>query len=243
MTPLRTIIIDDVKLIREELKALLQDYPEIEVIGEAGTLDQAIELITTYKPDVIFLDVQLKEETGFTLLEKIDVDLKIIFITAYDQYAIRAFEVNALDYLLKPIDKERLDKAIARLSSGGQDAAVRKGGRLDYDDVIYLMINGSFKFIKIKAIRCLIAAGKYSYLYYGERKNKDLVSKTLLEWEKILPEQYLVRIHRSTIVNFEHVERVKKQKNNCHEVYIRGIETPFIISRRYASRLKKFLVR
>ncbi|HHM02903.1 MAG TPA: response regulator transcription factor [Caldithrix abyssi] len=243
MTPLRTIIIDDVKLIRDELKTLLLEYPEIEVIGEAGTLDQAIELITTYKPDVIFLDVQLKEETGFTLLEKINVDLKIIFITAYDQYAIRAFEVNALDYLLKPIDKERLDKAIARLKSGGQDAVVRKGGRLDYDDVIYLMINGSFKFIKIKAIRCLIAAGKYSYLYYGERKNKDLVSKTLLEWEKILPEQYLVRIHRSTIVNFEHVERVKKQKNNCHEVYIRGIETPFIISRRYASRLKKFLVR
>ena len=243
MTPLRTIIIDDVKLIRDELKTLLLEYPEIEVIGEAGTLDQAIELITTYKPDVIFLDVQLKEETGFTLLEKINVDLKIIFITAYDQYAIRAFEVNALDYLLKPIGKERLDKAIARLKSGGQDAVVRKGGRLDYDDVIYLMINGSFKFIKIKAIRCLIAAGKYSYLYYGERKNKDLVSKTLLEWEKILPEQYLVRIHRSTIVNFEHVERVKKQKNNCHEVYIRGIETPFIISRRYASRLKKFLVR
>ncbi len=243
MPQLRTIIIDDVKLIREELRALLQSYPEIEVIGEAGTVDQAIELVTTYKPDVVFLDIQLKDETGFTLLEKIKMDLKIIFITAYDQYAIRAFEVNALDYLLKPVDKGRLDKAISRLVSEESDVNVVKNDKLDYNDVIYLLINGSFKFVKIKAIRCLIAAGKYSYIYYGERKSKDLVSKTLLEWEKILPDQYLVRIHRSTIVNFEHVERVKKQKNNCHEVYVRGIEQPFIISRRYASRLKKFLVR
>ena len=241
MTKLRTIIIDDMSLIREEIKLLLKDYPVIDVIGEADSVNKAIELILLYKPDVIFLDIQLKDETGFDLLEKININFKIIFITAYDQYAIRAFEVNAIDYLLKPISKEKLSRAIERLHIEEDKTAIEHKDKLNYDDVIYLIINSSFKFIKIKALRCIMAAGKYSYIYYGERKTKDLVSKTLREWEDILPEQYLVRIHRSTIVNFEHVENVKKLKNNCHEVYVRGIDEPFIISRRYASKLKKML--
>ncbi len=245
MKKFKTIIIDDTQLIREELKLILQNFPVIEVIGEAGTVDKAMELITTYKPDVIFLDIQLIDETGFDLLEKIDVNFKIIFITAYNQYAIRAFEVNALDYLLKPINEERLAQAIERLDLDEdiQLEDIKHSDKLNYDDVIYLIINNSFKFIKIKAIRCIIAAGKYSYIYYGERKTKDLVSKTLREWEKILPDQYLVRIHRSTIVNFEHAENVKKCKNNFHEVSVRSIEEPFIISRRYATKLKKMLSR
>lgn len=241
MIKLRTIIIEDMSLIREEIKLLLKDYPAIDVIGEADSVDKAIELILLHKPDVIFLDIQLKDETGFDLLEKININFKIIFITAYDQYAIRAFDVNAIDYLLKPINKEKLSRAIERLHVEEEKKAIEHKDKLNFDDVIYLIINNSFKFIKIRALRCIIAAGKYSYIYYGERKTKDLVSKTLHEWEDILPEQYLVRIHRSTIVNFEHVENVKKLKNNCHEVYVSGIEEPFIISRRYATKLKKHL--
>jgi two-component system LytT family response regulator len=240
MPKLRTILVDDAAVIRQELKVLLEEYPEIEVIGEAASVDQALALIKKEMPDVLFLDIQLKGETGFDLLERTDISFKIIFITAYDQYAIRAFEANALDYLLKPINKERLANSIARLLPTEQ-ITTNPVGRLNYDDVIYLIIDGSFKFVKIHLVKCIIAAGKYSYIYYGQRKNKELVTKTLREWEEILPDKYLIRIHRSTIINFEYVVKIKKNKNQTHEVYIEGIDRPFLISRRYASKLKKQL--
>ena len=240
MNKLTSIIVDDSRLVREELKMLLEQHPEIAVVGEAPNVDKAIMIIESIKPDVVFLDIQLENETGFDLLEKTKVNFQIIFITAHDEYAIRAFEVNALDYLLKPINSDRLSQAIARLLPD-EESPAGPTEKVTYDDVLYLMINDSFMFVKVKMIKCIIAAGKYSYIYYGYRKNKELVSKTLREWEEILPEKYLIRIHRSTIVNFEYVANVKKYKNNTHEVLIDGIDNPFIISRRYASKLKKIL--
>jgi two-component system LytT family response regulator len=240
MNKLTSIIVDDSRLLREELKILLDHHPEIAVVGEASNVDKAVKIIESIKPDVLFLDIQLQGETGFDLLEKTKVNFQIIFITAHDEYAIRAFEVNALDYLLKPISPERLSQAIARLLPETIESA-GPTKKVTYDDVLYLMINGSFMFVKVKLIKCIIAAGKYSYIYYGNRQHKELVSKTLREWEEFLPEKYLIRIHRSTIVNFENVENVRKCPNNTHEVYITGIDTPFIISRRYASKLKKRL--
>lgn len=239
MNSLSAIIVDDSRALRSELKILLQDHPSVHVVGEAGSVSEAADLIKNTSPDVIFLDIQLKSETGFDLLEKTDVSSKIIFITAYDNYAIRAFEVNALDYLLKPINKARLAKAIEKLNLNDK-AGSDTQGQVSYDDVIYLMINRSLKFLKVKSLQCVVAEGKYSYIVHGNGK-KDLVSKTLLEWEQVLPEKYFVRIHRSTIVNFEYVEKVKKCKNNTHEVYLKNIETPFIMSRRYAAKLKSVL--
>ena len=238
MSKLKTIIIDDMKPVREELKLLLDDFREIEVIGEAGDIDGAVQLINAHNPDVIFLDIQLKNESGFDLLNKANITSKIIFVTAYDQYAIRAFEVNALDYLLKPIKKDRLSKAIQRIQPAeDQSTSSITQNHATYDDVIYLMINGSLKFIKVKLLKCIVAEGKYSFIVYGNSK-KELVSKTLHEWEKILPEKYFVRIHRSTIVNFEYVLKVKKCKNYTHEVYLKDIEESFMMSRRYAAKLK-----
>ncbi len=239
MDQLKTIIVDDSKNIRTELKFLLSEFPELIVTGEATNVTQAIKLIEQQKPDVIFLDIQLQNETGFDLLEKTDVTSKIVFITAHDKYAIRAFEVNAIDYLLKPIKKDRLRKAIERLMPENIDKDERHG-KVMYDDVVYLMINRSLKFIKVSSIKTIVAEGKYSFLQHDE-KRKNLVSKTLLEWEEILPEKYFVRIHRSTIVNFEHVGKVRKCLNNTHEVFVKGIEEPFIMSRRYAAKLKTML--
>jgi len=240
LSRLKTIIVDDTQLVRNELKSLLNDYAQIDVIGEAADVNEAIQLINMQNPDVIFLDIQLQGETGFDLLEKADISSQIIFITAYDQYAIRAFEVNALDYLLKPINKERLSKAISRLLPN-ESNFYGPQHKVKYNDVIYVNINGSLKFVKIPLLKCVIAEGKYSYIVYGDSK-KDLVSKTLQEWEEILPEKYFVRIHRSTIVNFEHVEKVKRCKNYTHQVYIKGIDEPFIISRRCVVKLKKYLI-
>lgn len=240
MYPLKTIIVDDSKNIRTELKFMLAEFPEIIVTGQAADVAQAIKLIDQQKPDVIFLDIQLKNETGFDFLEKTNVTSKIIFITAHNQYAIRAFEVNALDYLLKPIQKDRLAKAIKKLIPENDSEDKQLTNKVTYDDVVYLMINRSLKFIKVASIKSILAEGKYSFLIHGDDR-KDLASKTLLEWEEILPEKYFVRIHRSTIVNFEHVAKVKKCPNNTHEVYVKEVEEPFIMSRRYAAKLKSML--
>jgi len=233
------VIIDDSKIIRTELKILLKDYENIRIVGEAASVKDAVSIVSEKKPDVIFLDIQLKSETGFDLLEKTDINSKIIFITAFDKYALRAFEVNALDYLLKPINRERLSKAIERLSPLREEDD-KVTNKVNYDDVLYLMVNRSLKFIKVDSLQCILAEGKYSFIIYNNGK-KALASKTLLEWEKILPEKYFVRIHRSTIVNFKYVQRVKRCKNNTHEVYVGEIKEPFVMSRRHASKLKSVL--
>ncbi|HNW60415.1 MAG TPA: LytTR family DNA-binding domain-containing protein [bacterium] len=234
------LIVDDEWLVREELKQLLAEFPEIEVAGEAGSVRQAVELLGRRTFDVIFLDIQMPGALGFELLEQAEVTARVIFITAYDQYAIKAFEVNALDYLLKPIQRERLGKAIARLAAEPADPQPRI--RLGYDDVAYVMIAGSLKFLQVAQIRCITAGGNYSYLYYQEHK-RELVAKSLQAWEEILPPDYFLRIHRSTLVNFKFVERVEKRPNYSHLVYIAGLEKPLVMSRRYAARLQHLLAR
>jgi len=239
MIPLKIIIVDDEWLVREELKKMLAPYTEIEVVGEAANVPQAVDLIQTRKPDAIFLDIQMAGATGFDLLEKTEINAEIIFVTAYDQYAIKAFEVNALDYLPKPVNKDRLAQTIQRLVSR-ERAVAPANQKLGYDDVAYVLVNGALKFVKISSLMCIVAEGNYSYFYSQDRR-RDLVSKTLQEWEEILPGDYFIRIHRSTIVNFEWVTQVKRCPNYTYLVYVNGIGKPFIMSRRYAARLKKIL--
>ncbi len=239
MHQLTSIIVDDEWLAREELKTMLNKFPEISVVGEAANVPQAISLIRQCAPDIIFLDIQMPGATGFDLLEMVDIRSEVIFITAYDQYALKAFEVNALDYLLKPIQKERLAKTITRLIAG-KSSTPRQLHRVSYDDVVYVLVNGSLKFIRVSLLKCIVAEGNYSYIYYKDRR-KELVSRTLQEWEELLPETYFIRIHRSTIVNFEYVEQVKKCRNYTHLVCLRDFDEPFVMSRRYAAKLKKRL--
>ena len=116
MKTLRTIIIDDERLAREELKLLLKDYHEIDIIDEAKNGEEAIEKIKTLKPDLIFLDISMPEMNGFEMLKQLEEIPKVIFVTAFDEYAIKAFEVNALDYVMKPVDPARLDESIQKLN-------------------------------------------------------------------------------------------------------------------------------
>ena len=239
MNNLKAIIVDDEWLIRSEIIRLLSEYLEIEVVGEAAHISEAIELIEQFNPDVIFLDVELSGETGFELLEQAEINCEIIFVTAYNQYAIRAFEVNALDYLLKPIQPERFAKTIGRLLKH-EPIKPKPTEKVKIDDVIYVMINGSLKFLRISELRCIIARGNYTDIIYEECK-KELVSKSLNEWEAILPDNFFVRIHRSTIINFKYVDRIEKRANQTQLVFIKGMEKPFAMSRRYAAKLKKLL--
>jgi len=232
----RAVIVDDERLARAKLRSLLEAHPEIKLAGEADNVASALELITGTRPDVVFLDIQMPGESGFDLINRLESPTKIVFVTAFDEYAIRAFEVNALDYLLKPLTPERLAKAIERLISPA--GIVEKPSRpLEYDDFLFLPFGDSSRFLRVSEIKRIRAAGVYSEIEAASGE-KALVLKPLSEWEERLPEKHFARIHRSTIINIEFVERVEKSFNYSFDVYLRGVGEPFTMSRRYAARLK-----
>jgi two-component system LytT family response regulator len=233
----QAILVDDERLARKELRSMLSEHEVIEVIGEAENVEQAIKLIRAQPPQVIFLDIQMPGETGFALLEKIEPDFKVIFVTAFDAYAIRAFEVNALDYLLKPINPDRLARAIERLSAASEISLTQTMRKLEYEDRLFIEIDEHSRFLKINTVVCISAAGDYSEIVTSDGK-KSLVMKPLKEWEDRLPEKYFTRIHRSTIINLEYIERIVGWFNRSYQVHLRHIEEPLTMSRRYAVKLK-----
>jgi len=235
----KALIVDDERLARNDLKSLLSEINTIQVVGEAESVSTAIEAIKKFRPDVIFLDIQMPGESGFDLLEKIKIKSKIIFVTAFDEYAIRAFEINALDYLLKPVNPERLKKAIERI--GLEKKLIENNSRnLEYKDRLFLTIDGKMNFLKINSVISINSAGDYTEIL-TDAKKKFLTHKSMKEWEFRLPEQYFCRIHRSTIINMEYIERLEDWFNYSLRVYLKGFEKPYLMSRRYVAKLKEKL--
>lgn len=231
------ILVDDERLARKELRSMLAEHEVIDVVGEAESVAQATELVNTKKPDVLFLDIQLPGETGFDLLEKISSPCKIIFVTAFDAYAIRAFEVNALDYLLKPINPARLTRAIERLTT--HDAASASPVRtLEYEDRLFIEVDERSRFLKVSDIVVISAMGDYSQIFSCDGQ-RSLVLKPLKDWEERLPAKHFARIHRSTIINVDYVERLESWFNRSYRVHIRQMAEPLVMSRRYAARFKE----
>ena len=235
----KVLIVDDERLARKDLCSLLKEYDNINILGEADDVPSAKKAIKELKPAVIFLDIQMPGESGFDLLKEINVDSKIIFVTAFDEYAIRAFEVNALDYLLKPVNPERLARTIERLENDGKSEN-EKMRKLNYDDRLFLMIDTQFKFLKIDRILYISSAGDYSEVMTNDG-HKGLTLKSMKEWENRLPGQYFCRIHRSTIVNMEYIDSFEEWFNYSFRVYLNGVENPFVMSRRFAAKLKERL--
>ena len=232
----KTIIVDDERLARREMRSLLADFGEvIAVAGEAENLADAAELIEREKPQLVFLDIQLAGENGFDLLKMTEADFKLIFVTAFDAYAIRAFEVNALDYLLKPVNPERLAKAISRLSE--KEETENEFRPLEFDDRIFLETNSRSLFLKVCDISHIIAAGDYSEIFTVDRK-KHLIEKSLREWELRRPEKYFLRIHRGTIINLEQIEFLEPWFNRTFQVQLKNYEQALAVSRRFAVKLK-----
>ncbi|MFH1213397.1 MAG: LytTR family DNA-binding domain-containing protein [Candidatus Neomarinimicrobiota bacterium] len=229
------LIVDDERLARQDLKDMLKECENIRVVGEADGVDSAIKAIDDLNPDVIFLDIQMPGESGFELLEKTKITSRIIFVTAYDEYAIRAFEVNALDYLLKPVSPDRLKRALERLDID-EESEVFKSKSLQNDDHLFLLFNNQFKFILVKMIVSIAAAGDYSELYLSDG-HRGLVQKSMKEWEDRLPENFC-RIHRSNIINLDYIDRLEEWFNYSYQVYLKGIKEPFVMSRRFAVKLK-----
>lgn len=232
----RTIIVDDERLARIQLRALLSNFEIIKVIAEADNVPSGIKIVNDLQPELIFLDIQMPGESGFDLLQQIDLLPKIVFVTAYDRYAIRAFEVNALDYLLKPINPQRLAQAIDRLSEDRQES-VETIKPLEYDDHLFIAVGNQADFIKVSSIVCIRADGVYSEVLTDDGR-KFVLHKSLKQWLKQLPAKHFVQIHRSTVINLENVERVEQWFNYSYRVYLRNIKEPLVMSRRFVAQLK-----
>ena len=233
----RTIIVDDEKFTRGDLRELLSAYPTIEVVGEAKNIKTAVEAIERLKPDLIFLDIQFPGETGFDLFDKIAVTSKVIFVTAYDEYAIRAFDVNACDYLLKPVNPDRLALAINRLQEN-RDKVISQNLTLTNEDSVYLQMNYKYFFVRVDSIIKITATDHYTEIM-TTKGLKGLTNKHLREWENCLPKESFIQIHRSTIVNINFVEKVERGANYSQLIKIKNIDQPLQVSRRFASRIKE----
>ena len=236
---IQALIVDDEPLARKDLISILSEFNQIQIIGEADSINTAKEQIAIHTPDLIFLDIQMPGESGFDLLEFIAPKTEIIFVTAFDEYAFRAFEVNALDYLLKPVDGERIKQAIDRIYKSSQNQQ-KSNEKLNFDDCLFLKLNNSYDFLRINTILTISAADDYSEIYTNDG-NKTLVFKKMQEWDDRLPEQHFCRIHRSTIVNISKIVKIEPWYNQSYHIHINGISEPLTMSRRYFKKIKKML--
>ena len=233
---IRALIVDDEPLARSNLSVLLRLDPAIEIVGECGSGMQALEKVRSARPDLLFLDVQMPECDGFDVLEMLGPDLPpaVVFVTAYDQYALRAFEAGALDYLLKPFDNPRFDRALerAKLAIKRGNGAPRALDRLAIKSV------GEILFVRISEIDWIEAADYYACLHVGPRRH--LLRRSMADLEKELDPKAFCRIHRSTIVNLARVERMEINADGEYGVLL-GNGTSLRMSRRYSKELQSRL--
>ncbi len=243
---MKAIIVDDERLARNELKRLLDNFPSIEVIGEAANTDEASQLIEELQPDVVFLDIQMPGKTGFEWLEEWDGFLpEIIFTTAFDEYALKAFEVNALDYVLKPIELARLSESIQKLESRFQrpastEKSVTANHVLGGNDQIFVKDGEKCWFVRLDRVRLCESMGNYVRLFFDDQK--PLVLKSLNSLEERLDPKLFFRCNRKHIVNLNFIEKIEPWFSGGLQVTLKGEKAEKIeISRRQSIRFKELL--
>ncbi|HEV3251091.1 MAG TPA: LytTR family transcriptional regulator DNA-binding domain-containing protein [Puia sp.] len=241
---IRAVIIDDERLARNELKKLLLEFPEIEVIAEAANANEGIEKIDSLNPDLIFLDIQMPGKTGFDMLAELDKAPDVIFTTAYDDHALKAFEVNALDYLLKPVEPKRLADAIQKLhleedkdQIGDDEIAVNRSLLHEHDQV-FVKDGERCWFVKLSDIRLFESVGNYAKVYFGS--NKPLILKSLNALEERLDEKVFFRANRKHIVNLRLIEKIEPYFNGGLLLELKGGEK-IEVSRRQTVKFKEMM--
>jgi two-component system, LytTR family, response regulator len=232
----RTLVVDDEPLARSNLTVLLRLDPEIEIVSECGSGMEALAEIRKSKPDLVFLDVQMPECDGFDVLEMLGRDMPpaVVFVTAYDQYALRAFESGALDYLLKPFDNARFDRALAR----AKDRLAHGRNPPQTTEWLSVKSAGQVTFLKIAEIDWIDAADYYSCLHVGGKTH--LLRRSLSELDQELDPNVFCRIHRSTIVKLDRVRSLKLNENGEYDVLLDN-GAMLRLSRRYRKQLQSRL--
>lgn len=252
-TQMRTLIVDDEPLARERVKNLVLQQPDLELVGECGDGEEALEAIHRHKPDLVFLDIQMPGMDGFELVSALDSDVlpAIIFVTAYDQFAIKAFEVHAIDYLLKPFDDDRFAAALERARLwrqrsvpgeewGAKLQALLADVRPSVRSVNRLAVKsgGRVLLLRVKDIDWVEAADNYVSLHVGDEAH--LLRETMGSLEKRLPAEQFIRISRSTIVNLDRVQELQPLFHGEYAVILRdGVKVT--LSRSYRDKLDQLL--
>lgn len=227
---MRALLIDDERLARAELRRLLAAHPDVEIVGEAVNAADGVQQIAALKPDLIFLDVQMPGGSGFDMLAALEETPEVIFTTAFDQYALQAFEVNALDYLQKPIQAARMASALQRCAARHhRDAASTAGKKLFIKD------GDRCWFVAMQDIRLFESEGNYTRVYFGQ--HQPLMLRSLNQLEEKLDPQRFFRASRRHIVNLDFIEQVEPNDSGGLDLTLRG-QTAIEVSRRRASQFK-----
>ena len=232
---MRVLIVEDSRLARAELRTLLSDFSEIEIVGEADNGDTAVEMIQQLQPELLLLDIHLPGKNGFEILEHLDEVPAVIFTTAFDEYAIRSFEYNAIDYLLKPIRKDRLAKSLDK-AKGRLIRPEKQTELLGPDSRIFVKDGERCWFVHLREIRLLESVGNYTRLYFG--KEKPLILKSLNYLESVFDPQLFFRINRQQMVNLKEVGQIGPTLGGRLQLHLSSGEV-LEVSRRQAARLKE----
>lgn len=244
---IRAILIDDERLARNELKKLLADFPEIEVIAEAANASEGMERIESLSPDLIFLDIQMPGKSGFEMLSELHTVPYVIFTTAYDEYALKAFDVNALDYLLKPVEPKRLADAVQKLHQqeekelnavASTSSSLLNRSLLEDDAQVFVKDGERCWFVKLCDIRLFESVGNYAKVYFGT--NKPLILKSLNALEERLDEKTFFRANRKHIVNLRMIDKIEPYFNGGLLLDLKGGEK-IEVSRRQTVKFKEMM--
>lgn len=234
---IKTIIIDDERLARNELRKILTDYPEIEIIDEAVNAEDAFEKIEVHQPQLIFLDIQMPgEKTGFDLLAMLDYSPKVIFTTAYNEFAIKAFEYNALDYLLKPIESARMLEAIQKAKKSISQDVYQAANKLGLGSQVFVKDGERCWFVKLDEVRLFESVGNYAKVFFGN--NKPLILKSLNALEERLDGNIFFRANRKHIINLQKIDKIDTLYNGGLRVKLQGGNEEIEISRRQAVKFR-----
>ncbi len=242
---IRTLIVDDERLARQEVKNIISSWDDLEIVGEAGNAEEALEQIDKLDPDLLLLDIQMPGKTGFELLDEIEGRAPaVIFITAYDEYALKAFDVNALDYLMKPVEEARLrdavDKVKARLQKKREEEekAPEAQGLLRPTDQVFLKDGEKCWFVELQNIRLFESEGNYVRVYFDD--SRPLILKSLNALTERLSERDFFRASRKHIVNMKWIDKVETWFNGGLLVILKD-GTKVEVSRRQSVKLKEMM--
>lgn len=233
-----SIVVEDSRLARQELKNLLERHPEIQVVAEASHAEEARQLIEELRPDLLFLDIQLPGKNGFELLEMLETSPMVVFTTAFDEYAVKSFEYNTLDYLLKPIRPERLAATIERVFERWENQTKINRSAMDGNSQVFVRDGESCWLVQLREVRLLEIVGNYTRLYFED--NRPLIQRSLNQLEARLDPQLFFRINRQQMINLEWIEHIDTWFNGKLKIRLRGGEE-VEVSRRQAAKFKDIL--
>ena len=235
---MKALVVDDSRLARNELKRLLKEFDHITVMGEAANSMEAKEKIENDKPDLVFLDIQMPGKNGFELLEDLEYVPEVIFTTAYDEYAIKAFEYNALDYLQKPIQKDRLAGALSKVAEKKEKKELASEDRMTENDQVFVKDGEKCWFVQLANVRLFEVDGNYTKLYFDDQK--PMIPRTLNYLESRLDPKTFFRANRQQVINLRWVDRIEPWFSGSIKIFMKGGHE-VDVSRRQTQRFKDLM--